>query len=101
MLGAIANAIYDACGVRVTELPITPEKILHGPRERASRARGRSAREGGRPVAPIDDGASLAAGRAASTQKKLDRLLMKAAALIAKKGFDGDVDARPQHGAST
>ena len=30
ILGAIANAIYDACGVRVTELPITPEKILAG-----------------------------------------------------------------------
>lgn len=30
VLGAIANAIYDACGVRVTELPITPEKILQG-----------------------------------------------------------------------
>jgi 4-hydroxybenzoyl-CoA reductase subunit alpha len=29
-LGAIANAVYDACGVRVTELPITPEKILRG-----------------------------------------------------------------------
>jgi 4-hydroxybenzoyl-CoA reductase subunit alpha len=28
ILGAIANAIYDACGVRVTELPITPEKVL-------------------------------------------------------------------------
>ncbi len=28
VLGAIANAIYDACGVRVMELPITPEKIL-------------------------------------------------------------------------
>ncbi|MDH5316473.1 MAG: hypothetical protein OEW44_08320, partial [Gemmatimonadota bacterium] len=34
VLGAIANAIYDACGVRVTELPITPEKILHGLRAR-------------------------------------------------------------------
>ncbi len=30
VLGAIANAIYDACGVRITELPITPEKILLG-----------------------------------------------------------------------
>ena len=30
VLGAIANAVYDACGVRVTELPITPEKILNG-----------------------------------------------------------------------
>ena len=27
---AIANAIYDATGVRLTELPITPEKILRG-----------------------------------------------------------------------
>jgi len=26
----IANAIYDAVGVRITELPITPEKILKG-----------------------------------------------------------------------
>ncbi len=30
ILGAIGNAIYNACGVRVTELPITPEKILTG-----------------------------------------------------------------------
>lgn len=30
VLGAIANAVYDACGVRVTELPITPAKILAG-----------------------------------------------------------------------
>ena len=27
-LAAIANGIYDAVGVRITELPITPEKIL-------------------------------------------------------------------------
>jgi CO/xanthine dehydrogenase Mo-binding subunit len=26
--GAIANAIYDAVGVRITSLPITPEKVL-------------------------------------------------------------------------
>ena len=25
---AIANAIYDAIGVRITDLPITPEKVL-------------------------------------------------------------------------
>lgn len=30
IFGAIANAIHDACGVRMTELPITPEKILKG-----------------------------------------------------------------------
>jgi len=33
--GAVANAIYDAVGVRITELPITPEKVL-----RALNARG-------------------------------------------------------------
>jgi CO/xanthine dehydrogenase Mo-binding subunit len=27
---AIANAIFDACGVRVDALPITPEKVLRG-----------------------------------------------------------------------
>ena len=27
-LPAIANAIYDAIGVRIKDLPITPEKIL-------------------------------------------------------------------------
>ncbi|MDO8689996.1 MAG: molybdopterin-dependent oxidoreductase [Dehalococcoidia bacterium] len=26
--GAIANAVYDAIGVRITDLPITPEKVL-------------------------------------------------------------------------
>jgi CO/xanthine dehydrogenase Mo-binding subunit len=37
---AIANAIFDACGVRVDSLPITPEKILRGLEEmRAARER--------------------------------------------------------------
>jgi CO/xanthine dehydrogenase Mo-binding subunit len=27
VIGAIANAIYDAIGVRMTSMPITPEKI--------------------------------------------------------------------------
>jgi CO/xanthine dehydrogenase Mo-binding subunit len=31
---AIANAIYHAVGVRVRELPITPEKILEGLKEK-------------------------------------------------------------------
>ena len=29
-VGALANAVYNACGVRVRELPITPDKILAG-----------------------------------------------------------------------
>ena len=34
---AIANAIYDAVGVRVKELPITPQKVLEELRKRKSR----------------------------------------------------------------
>jgi 4-hydroxybenzoyl-CoA reductase alpha subunit len=29
VIPAIANAVYDAVGVRIDEIPITPEKILH------------------------------------------------------------------------
>ena len=29
-VGAVANAVYNACGVRIRELPITPDKILMG-----------------------------------------------------------------------
>jgi xanthine dehydrogenase YagR molybdenum-binding subunit len=29
-VGAVANAVYNACGVRVRDLPITPDKILAG-----------------------------------------------------------------------
>ncbi|HEY7120750.1 MAG TPA: xanthine dehydrogenase family protein molybdopterin-binding subunit [Tepidisphaeraceae bacterium] len=29
-VGAVANAVYNACGVRVRQLPITPDKILNG-----------------------------------------------------------------------
>jgi 4-hydroxybenzoyl-CoA reductase subunit alpha len=34
VLGSIANAIYDAVGVRMTELPITPERVLAALREK-------------------------------------------------------------------
>jgi len=34
VLGALANAIADATGVRIRELPITPEKILNALREK-------------------------------------------------------------------
>lgn len=34
---AIANAIYDAVGVRITELPITPEKVLAALKEKEKR----------------------------------------------------------------
>lgn len=33
---AIANAVYDAVGVRIRTLPITPEKILAGLRAKAA-----------------------------------------------------------------
>jgi CO/xanthine dehydrogenase Mo-binding subunit len=31
---AIVNAIYNAVGVRITELPVTPEKLLRGIEEK-------------------------------------------------------------------
>jgi xanthine dehydrogenase molybdenum-binding subunit len=34
---AIANAIYDAVGVRITDLPITPEKVLAALKEKEGR----------------------------------------------------------------
>jgi CO/xanthine dehydrogenase Mo-binding subunit len=34
---AIGNAIYDAVGIRIKSLPITPEKILQGLREKETR----------------------------------------------------------------
>ncbi|MBU2497740.1 MAG: xanthine dehydrogenase family protein molybdopterin-binding subunit [Proteobacteria bacterium] len=34
---AIINAIYDAVDVRITELPVTPEKILQGMKKRAEK----------------------------------------------------------------
>jgi len=34
---AIASAVYDAVGVRIKELPITPEKVLRGLGERIPR----------------------------------------------------------------
>ncbi len=38
---AVANAVYDAIGVRVDELPITPEKILKGLEDKARGGSGR------------------------------------------------------------
>jgi len=34
--GAIGNAVYNAVGVRITELPITPEKVLRALEEKAA-----------------------------------------------------------------
>jgi 4-hydroxybenzoyl-CoA reductase alpha subunit len=36
---AIANAVYDAVGVRIRELPITPEKVLKALKEKEDEAR--------------------------------------------------------------
>jgi 4-hydroxybenzoyl-CoA reductase subunit alpha len=36
VIGAIANAVSDAIGVRVTELPITPERVRELIRSRGS-----------------------------------------------------------------
>jgi CO/xanthine dehydrogenase Mo-binding subunit len=33
VMPCVANAVYNATGVRITELPLTPEKVLKGLRE--------------------------------------------------------------------
>jgi len=43
IMPAVANAVYDAVGVRVDEVPVTPEKIL---RALAAKAAGKPARTG-------------------------------------------------------
>jgi putative selenate reductase molybdopterin-binding subunit len=58
---AIANAVYDAVGVRIRELPITPEKVW-----RALREAGKSAAETPPPASPATGHGHSAAGRPAS-----------------------------------
>ncbi|HZE72739.1 MAG TPA: molybdopterin cofactor-binding domain-containing protein [Pyrinomonadaceae bacterium] len=48
---AVANAVYDAVGVRIDEVPITPEKVLKALREKQ---RGRAGRYGPNSVPQID-----------------------------------------------
>jgi 4-hydroxybenzoyl-CoA reductase alpha subunit len=48
---AVANAVYNAVGVRIDEVPITPEKVLKALREKS---KGRSARFGPDSVPNID-----------------------------------------------
>jgi hypothetical protein len=43
IMPAVANAVYDAIGVRIDEVPITPDKVLRALDERA---RGREGRVG-------------------------------------------------------
>ncbi len=48
---AIVNAVYDAVGVRVDEVPVTPQKVL---KALARKAKGEEAREGPTGVPPFD-----------------------------------------------
>ena len=48
---AVANAVYDAVGVRIDEVPITPEKVLKALREKD---KGRDARFGPNSVPQIE-----------------------------------------------
>jgi CO/xanthine dehydrogenase Mo-binding subunit len=50
VMPAIANAVYDAVGVRIDEVPITPEKILTALRDKA---KGKEARFGPKRVPDI------------------------------------------------
>ncbi|HWT01435.1 MAG TPA: molybdopterin cofactor-binding domain-containing protein [Pyrinomonadaceae bacterium] len=51
VMPAVANAVYDAVGVRIDEVPITPEKVLTALRDKA---RGRPARFGPKSVPDVE-----------------------------------------------
>ncbi|MFN2480542.1 MAG: molybdopterin cofactor-binding domain-containing protein, partial [Pyrinomonadaceae bacterium] len=51
VMPAIANAVYDAVGVRIDEVPITPEKVLAALR---AKAQGKDARYGPKGVPAVD-----------------------------------------------
>ncbi|MDQ1522451.1 MAG: hypothetical protein QOE47_375 [Pyrinomonadaceae bacterium] len=51
VMPAVANAVYDAVGVRVDEVPITPEKVLAALR---SKAQGKPARFGPKGVPTVE-----------------------------------------------
>jgi CO/xanthine dehydrogenase Mo-binding subunit len=44
VLPAVANAVFNAVGVRINDLPITPEKVLRALKARAARRRTARAR---------------------------------------------------------
>src|SRR5947208_6056875 len=48
---AVANAVYDAVGVRIDEVPITPEKVLYALREKS---KGREGRFGPKSIPSVD-----------------------------------------------
>jgi CO/xanthine dehydrogenase Mo-binding subunit len=43
VMPAVANAVYNAVGVRITDLPITPEKVLRGLQAKREEAMARAA----------------------------------------------------------
>lgn len=51
VIPAVANAVYDAIGVRIDEIPITPEKVL---KALALQAKGQEARLGPRGIPAFD-----------------------------------------------
>ncbi|HEV7860762.1 MAG TPA: molybdopterin cofactor-binding domain-containing protein [Pyrinomonadaceae bacterium] len=51
IMPAVANAVYDAVGVRIDEVPITPEKVLTALRDKA---KGKEARFGPRSIPAVE-----------------------------------------------
>jgi CO/xanthine dehydrogenase Mo-binding subunit len=53
IMPAIANAVYNAVGVRIVDLPLTPEKVLRGLSTQAPRSANGDARREGRGLLPV------------------------------------------------
>ena len=81
IMPAVANAVYDAVGVRVDEIPVTPEKIL---RALQAKAAGKPARYG--PGVVSRDRLARAAARAAAVGRRRRPRLERAGAPITAQG---------------
>ena len=90
IMPAVANAVYDAVGVRVDQIPVTPEKIL---RALQAKAAGKPARSGPRRF-PRSPGRSRCSwrrrGKAATAARRMNR--------SAARGGRPTRASRPQRG---
>src|SRR5439155_312163 len=83
VMPAVANAVYDAIGVRIDELPITPDKVLAGLEKKA---------KGEAPPPDSGDAGIAAADR--SAEEHIQRL-----AHHARRGPDAERNRREREGA--
>ena len=73
IMPAVANAVYDAVGVRIDEMPITPEKILKALRAEGARASPRASARRRFPHVAVARAAARAAAVGRRRRPRLER----------------------------